>query len=166
MARAAALLALLAACTVSAHPGVSEEHIKHEMALRSEAHARASRSLSNCQSSPEARDLQRRAAERRASKAVEMRRELGLSSRPLAHQKRDMAELLEYVAVSHNETDSLDYNVGTPETTVFGSNNTCALVPETTIGPYYVTGEFIRSNITGGGGRTAFRCTSKCSLLT
>lgn len=31
---------------------------------------------------------------------------------------------------------------------MFGSNNTCALVPETTIGPYYVTGEYIRSNIT------------------
>lgn len=34
--------------------------------------------------------------------------------------------------------------------TIFGSNNTCALVPETTIGPYYVTGEQIRSDITEG----------------
>lgn len=34
--------------------------------------------------------------------------------------------------------------------TIFGSNNTCALVPETTVGPYYVTGELIRQDITEG----------------
>lgn len=45
---------------------------------------------------------------------------------------------------------SLGYTLETPEETLFGSNNTCALVPETTIGPYYVTGEYIRSNITEG----------------
>lgn len=153
MAKATALLALLAASTVAAHPGVGEEHIKREMALRNVAHAQASRSLANCQNNPEARDLQRRAAERRAHKAVAMRRERGLSSKPLAHQKRDMTELLEYVNVSHNKTDVYPgYTIDTPETTIFGSNNTCALVPETTIGPYYVTGEFIRSNITEGQG--------------
>lgn len=42
------------------------------------------------------------------------------------------------------------YTLDTPEKTIFGSNNTCALVPETTIGPYYVTGEQIRSEITEG----------------
>ena len=42
------------------------------------------------------------------------------------------------------------YTLDTPEDTIFGSNNTCALVPETTIGPYYVTGEDIRSEITEG----------------
>lgn len=51
--------------------------------------------------------------------------------------------------MSHN-VSSLGYTLDTPEATIFSSNNTCALVPETTIGPYYVTGEYIRSNITEG----------------
>lgn len=42
------------------------------------------------------------------------------------------------------------YTLDTPVSTIFGSNNTCALVPETTIGPYYVTGEYVRQNITEG----------------
>lgn len=151
MAKYTALLALLAAVsTVAAHPGVSEEHIKREMALRNVAHAQASRSLSNCQNNPQVRDLHRRAAERRANKAVEMRKKRGLSSKAFGHQKRDMAELLEYVLVDHNRTGTLDYTESTAETTIFGSNNTCALVPETTIGPYYVLGEYIRSNTTEG----------------
>lgn len=54
------------------------------------------------------------------------------------HQKkRDQLALLEsYVNVSHNET-ALGYTLDTPEATIFGSNNTCALVPETTIGVSY-----------------------------
>lgn len=51
--------------------------------------------------------------------------------------------------MSHNDS-SLGYTLDTAEATIFASNNTCALVPETTIGPYYVTGEYIRSNITEG----------------
>lgn len=151
MAKVSVLLSLLAAASsVVAHPGVTEEHIKHEMALRNVAHAHGSRALSNCQNTPAARSLQRRAAERRALKAVAMRAERGLSSRPVAHLKRDMTELLAYMQVDHNETAALGFTAATPETTIFGSNNTCVLVPETTIGPYYVLGEFIRSNITEG----------------
>lgn len=151
MAKYKTLLTLLtAASTVAGHPGVTDEHIKREMALRNVAHAQASRSLSSCQNSPEVRALHRRAAERRAKKAVEMRQRRGLSSKAFGHQKRDMTALLDYVTVDHNRTSTLDYSASTPETTIFGSNNTCALVPETTIGPYYVLGEYIRSNITEG----------------
>lgn len=155
MVKAAAFASLLAASTVAGHPGVGEEHIKHEMALRNVAHAYGSRALSNCQNSAEARALQQRAAERRANKAIEMREKRGLSNKavPQYHHrksKRDMEALLEYVAVSHNQTGLLNYTTETSEATVFGTNNTCVLVPETTIGPYYVTGEFIRSNITEG----------------
>lgn len=68
----------------------------------------------------------------------------------MSHHKRDQLELLGYYAgLSHNET-SYGYTIDTPEDTIFGSNNTCALVPETTIGPYYVTGEYIRTDITEG----------------
>lgn len=155
MVKVAAFASLLAASTVAGHPGVGEENIKYEMALRNVAHAHASRALSACQNSPEARALQERAAVRRANKAIEMRQKRGLSSKAVAQShhrksKRDMEELLKYVAISHNQTGVLNYTLETPEATIFGTNNTCALVPETTIGPYYVTGEFIRSNITEG----------------
>lgn len=58
--------------------------------------------------------------------------------------------LTQYASESHNMTSSPGYSVDIPEETIFGGNNTCALVPETTIGPYYVTGESIRSDITEG----------------
>ncbi|KAH6643303.1 Intradiol ring-cleavage dioxygenase [Truncatella angustata] len=67
----------------------------------------------------------------------------------MAHQKRDLENLAIYTNRTHNAT-GLGYSLDTPEETIFGSNNTCALVPETTIGPYYVTGEFIRQDITEG----------------
>lgn len=38
----------------------------------------------------------------------------------------------------------------TPLSAIFDSNTTCALVPETVIGPYYVEGELIRPDITDG----------------
>lgn len=151
MAKYATLLTLLAAASaVAAHPGVSDEHIKREMALRNVAHAAASRSLSGCRDGPQARALHRRAAARRANKAAALREKRGLTARALGHQKRDMTELLGYVAVDHNRTAALGYSLETPEATIFGSNNTCALVPETTIGPYYVLGEYVRSDITDG----------------
>ena len=35
----------------------------------------------------------------------------------------------------------------TPITTVFGTNHSCLLAPDTTEGPYYITGEHIRTNL-------------------
>lgn len=69
---------------------------------------------------------------------------------PLRHQKKDLASLEEWATYSHNRTEGLAYDLDTPEETIFASNNTCALVPETTVGPYYVTGELIRQDITEG----------------
>lgn len=150
MAKFSALVSVLAASTVAAHPGVPQANPNHEMAVRSAAHTHASRALAGCANTPAARGLQRRAAERRAGKAVAMREARGLAGKPLAHQKRDMTALLGYVLESHNQTGVVDYTAATPEATIFGSNNTCALVPETTIGPYYVLGEYIRTDITDG----------------
>ena len=39
------------------------------------------------------------------------------------------------------------FNLTTPITTIFGDNPSCLLAPETTEGPYYVTGEHIRSHL-------------------
>lgn len=47
-------------------------------------------------------------------------------------------------------TGVYDYTSATPESTVFAANTSCILSPENTDGPYYVTGEFIRKNVTEG----------------
>jgi len=51
--------------------------------------------------------------------------------------------------VDHNETGIVDYSIGTADTTIFAANTPCILTPEVTDGPYYVTGESTRKNVTG-----------------
>jgi len=52
--------------------------------------------------------------------------------------------------VDHNETGIVDYSIGMADTTIFAANTSCILTPEVTDGPYYVTGELIPKNVTGG----------------
>ena len=61
--------------------------------------------------------------------------------------KRDLAELEAYETHSHQQNNT-GYTLNTPESTIFGANTSCVLTPEDTVGPYYVYGELIRSNIT------------------
>jgi protocatechuate 3,4-dioxygenase beta subunit len=61
--------------------------------------------------------------------------------------RRDLATLEAYELVNHNETCAVDYTTETAETTIFSANTSCILTPEVTDGPYYVTGESIRSNV-------------------
>lgn len=63
--------------------------------------------------------------------------------------RRDLATLEIYEAINHNET-ALGYTPATPESTIFSANTSCILSPENTDGPYYVTGESIRKNVTEG----------------
>lgn len=63
--------------------------------------------------------------------------------------RRDLATLEAYEEIDHNAT-SLGYTSATPESTLFSANTSCILTPEVTDGPYYVTGEFIRKNVTEG----------------
>lgn len=57
--------------------------------------------------------------------------------------KRGQAELEKYLNVTHDTTE-LGYTLDTPLDVIFDSNSTAALVPEVTIGPYWVAGELIR----------------------
>lgn len=45
-------------------------------------------------------------------------------------------------------TGSVDFTIGTADTTIFSANTSAILAPENTAGPYYVTGEQIRKNVT------------------
>lgn len=62
--------------------------------------------------------------------------------------RRDLATLEVYEAVDHNATLKYDYTTMTPESTIFAANTSCILTPANTDGPYYVTGEQIRKDVT------------------
>lgn len=65
--------------------------------------------------------------------------------------RRDLAALETFEADNHNYTTS-DYTSTTAASTLFANYNnvSCILTPEVTEGPYYVTGEYIRSDVTDG----------------
>jgi protocatechuate 3,4-dioxygenase beta subunit len=48
----------------------------------------------------------------------------------------------------HDHTGTTNFDLTTAERAIFTSNATTALTPETLIGPYFVTGEVIRRNLT------------------
>jgi protocatechuate 3,4-dioxygenase beta subunit len=61
--------------------------------------------------------------------------------------RRDDDSFAKWSEVSHDISSS-GFDLDTPLSDVFASNATCALVPEVTIGPYYVAGEMFRSDVT------------------
>ncbi|KAI9930691.1 hypothetical protein ASPWEDRAFT_739118 [Aspergillus wentii DTO 134E9] len=120
--------ALLSGIAV-AHPG--HDH-SHEIAQRRAFMANSKRTdLSHCVSKLKARGIESRNIARRSAM---------ISSK---QQKRDLDRVLD---TNHNETN-LRYTPTTAETTVFSSNTGCALTPESTQGPYYITGEHVRRNL-------------------
>lgn len=61
--------------------------------------------------------------------------------------RRNLTNLEQFETANHNMTGSVtDYSIDS----LFGAEAKCALTPEDTIGPYYVTGEYFRSNVTEG----------------
>lgn len=137
---------------VLAHPGEdhSAEQIKREAARHSEAQTKAHRSLGQCASSPQALALKARSIARRAATAHALRAARGLPNGPVtSRRKRDEESLANWSEVSHDHSGE-EYTLDTPMGTLFGSNATCALVPESILGPYWVSGERVRSNITDG----------------
>ncbi|RYP27656.1 hypothetical protein DL767_007586 [Monosporascus sp. MG133] len=137
---------------VLAHPGEdhSAEEIKREAARHSEAHTKAHRSLGQCANSPQALALKARSIARRAATAHALRAARGLPDGPVtSRRKRDEESLANWSEVSHDHSDE-EYTLDTPMDTLFGSNATCALVPESILGPYWVSGERVRRNITDG----------------
>jgi hypothetical protein len=87
------------------------------------------------------RGISKAALARRQETAQKARVKRGLKS-PLV--RRDFASLNR----THESTSSVSY--GDDKTLLFSDNFTCILQPEVTVGPYYVGGELIRSDITDG----------------
>ncbi|KAH8898445.1 aromatic compound dioxygenase [Thozetella sp. PMI_491] len=126
-------LALLAGSTL-AHPG---HDLTEEIQERRDFLGAVKRAdLSHCASKLAARRLDARNHARRSKLVEKMQAKRGL-------KKRDSATVL---AASHNSTD-LGYTLRTEESAIFTGNSSCVLTPDVTQGPYYVGGEYIRSNI-------------------
>ncbi|KAI0163464.1 Intradiol ring-cleavage dioxygenase [Pestalotiopsis sp. NC0098] len=147
---AASLAAASAIGSAVAHPGEvhTPEEIKREIAAHKAQQVKARRSLAECASSPAAIALKERAVARRAAIAQQLREQRGLTKKSL-QSKRDQTALEEWSALDH-DVSTTGYTLDTPLATIFDSNSTCSLVPEVTIGPYFVSGELIRTDITDG----------------
>ncbi|KAK7954718.1 hypothetical protein PG988_015412 [Apiospora saccharicola] len=128
----AALISAFAATLVVTHPGANVEEEAQE---RRDYLATAKRtSLDHCSAQMKARGLGQAAALRRRAVA-EKKAKRGLLP------QRDLADLNK----SHHS--DADYDDKTPLDTLFAKEKSCVLAPETTEGPYYVAGEFIRQNV-------------------
>ncbi|KAL7620480.1 hypothetical protein AAE478_009475 [Parahypoxylon ruwenzoriense] len=132
--------------TVIAHPGNNKEVVKRERALYKHAQAGARRAITGCAASPNAAALKARSVARRAATAESLRKKRGLVDHRMK-SKRDQAALEKYLNVTH-DVSHLGYTLDTPLDVIFDSNSTAALVPEVTIGPYWVSGELIRADVT------------------
>ncbi|KAI1334893.1 Intradiol ring-cleavage dioxygenase [Xylariaceae sp. FL0016] len=122
----------LAATSVHAHG-----NLKREIAMRSAMLEHTSRDLSHCSSKLKARGFEERAVQRRSETLNQLLKKRNIKTR------RSVESVL---ATDHNETAS-GYTMGTPENVIFASNGSCTLTPEGESGPYYVAGEYIRTDL-------------------
>ncbi|EXJ95288.1 hypothetical protein A1O1_00408 [Capronia coronata CBS 617.96] len=133
----AALLASYAA--VMAHPG---HNVAEEAAERAEFFKRNPKTIRSCASKLKARGHEQANIARRQALARNIRAKRGLSTKPIVH-RRDFS--------SYNFTHLVDdptISTGLDEAVLFADNSSCTLQTDVTQGPYYVTGELVRENIT------------------
>ncbi|KAK4235692.1 putative gpi anchored protein [Achaetomium macrosporum] len=140
-------VALLAA-SATAHPGETHHarHMKREIVARDHAARTAARSLGSCANSEAARALKKRSIQRRAEVVKTLREKKGIKT-PSKKFRRDLEDLEAWEDVNHNMTGVSTNNVFTALETVFDANTSCILAPEVTDGPYYIVGEYLRSNV-------------------
>jgi hypothetical protein len=106
--------------------------------------------LSKCGQDVESRHRAERAAKRRMQTFQRLRQEKGIQNdHPYMH-RRDNAAFAKWSATSHDKTSTLRYTTDTPHADIFRANSTCILTPDNIIGPLYVQGEQIRTNIVEG----------------
>ncbi|KAG6354729.1 hypothetical protein INS49_003810 [Diaporthe citri] len=68
---------------------------------------------------------------------------------PFLH-RRTGADFRKWSEVDHNKTGLVSYNPSTPAKDIFGANASCILAPDNANGPYFVSQELIRQNVSEG----------------
>ncbi|CAI6334746.1 unnamed protein product [Periconia digitata] len=125
--------ALLSSVAV-AHPGHS---IKDELQKRGEFLATHTNNLDHCASVHKAAGLDKRALERRAARVDQLQKLRGLERRQTS-------------PIDKSHLSNKPYTPNTSPSEIFADSKSCVLSPETTEGPFYVTGESIRTNLVDG----------------
>lgn len=126
---------------VLAHPG---HHGTTEMKSRAEYMANAKRtSLSHCADVLKARGTMDKIVERRQSKVNQIREKRGIKKRSLL-KARDFDDVLN----TDHESNLTGITPETDPAAFFGDMPSCVLSPEVTEGPYYVSGETVRTDMT------------------
>lgn len=120
-----------------AHPGEHEKHDARAEIMKREFRKHTRRGLERCAKRFEANGLNARAEARRRSLYDLHRRRLS---------GRDTSDVL---AKSHLSTNS-SINASTSADSLFSSSSTCVLNPQGEVGPYYVKGELVRSELSEG----------------
>ncbi|KAL4787097.1 Intradiol ring-cleavage dioxygenase [Aspergillus varians] len=123
---------------VSAHPG---HDVKIEAAERAVAlKGMRARGLSQCTTTLKDRGVEAANVARRDSMLRDIRKKRGLTGPVL--KARDTAPL----STSHASDLAVDFDTDPSE--LFASGGTCVLAEDVTQGPYYVSGELIREDLT------------------
>ncbi|KAF2634464.1 aromatic compound dioxygenase [Massarina eburnea CBS 473.64] len=119
---------------ILAHPGhdVAQEAAERAAYRRSPEY----QDLAPCAAEIKARDSLM--IERRMEQVRQLQEKHGIKSRSLTD------------VLNKNHQSSKQVTPSSPAADIFGSNSSCILQPETTEGPYYVSGELVRSDITSG----------------
>ena len=140
---ASAFAAALLASNVAAYPGQSAVEMRAEMAERAAFMSTSKRELSHCAEILKARGLKAKNLARRAQIAKEARKKRDIAISAPYFKARDAAAIAN---TTHLSTEA--YTNATDESIVFSGNGSCILSPEVTQGPYYVSGEYVRYDIT------------------
>ncbi|KIJ63771.1 hypothetical protein HYDPIDRAFT_91495 [Hydnomerulius pinastri MD-312] len=103
------------------------------------------RSLAECGSSSKGHSRAQRAVERRSRWAEKIREDRGVEAKPWI-RRRDVDDLYKWGNMTHlaNMTGVSPNNY----TALFGNNISCVLTPDISNGPFYIEGEYLRTNVT------------------
>ncbi|WVW79357.1 hypothetical protein I302_101325 [Kwoniella bestiolae CBS 10118] len=173
---ALASILLSLALGTSAHPGEEHHHDDHAALAKRTFLEHSGRSYSTCSNSARKRDLSAQIATRRAREIDDLRSALKAKKSALfksqSHSKRQSScrrqtdsgsagggggssSLTDYgealVNTSHaSNLTTITANITSAElfNSTDGETSACLLQPEVTIGPYWVSGEYVRSNVT------------------
>ncbi|KAF2256270.1 extracellular dioxygenase-like protein [Trematosphaeria pertusa] len=127
-----------------AHPGESRAELQKEVEERSTYLSTHKRSLAHCADALKARGNDVAMHARRSAMVEKLRKKRSISQDKPYLRARDIDEVL---ATDHH-SNLTGITPDTDPSVLFAGNNSCILTPEVTQGPYWVSGELVREDIT------------------
>ncbi|OWZ23968.1 Extracellular dioxygenase [Phytophthora megakarya] len=128
----------IAACTLSNSASAHDEPARRQLSTNERRlfFESAQAASTKCTKSTSSRKLEERAVARRAQTVEKLRQQIG-------HRRLDAATV---TGTSHKSSSTV--TTSTTSTSLFASQTTVLVEPEVTQGPYYIKGEYIRTNMT------------------